>query len=830
MKHIATSVLLLAAFGMNCLLFAETPEPLHSTTPAETNLVRGKRLHFEQPATYRLTHDPRDEYDLTDGNYRDFDVWIYRDSCGWYASPYISIIMELGETPQPVSNVRVHMSMGHGGVRYPDQMHVLAGNEPDAFVPICDIIEINRDMIPPYSAGRCHHWLESKGGHGEFKARYLKLLVFPSKEGNNFFMVDELEVIAGSPKACPIDTKLAFRGSTAEQVMRMRLEKRLEQDVAQLEANARLAGHARDFSMLADRLRQDEAMLTPLRQDTDFPINPAQRELAKANQTLMAEAGLKGLVAWTSNRWNCFNSFSFPQDDANCLLLKCSAGETRNLAVNFTNAEADEQTLRFKVSSPFPVKVSRGYAAADPNNFFNSNRLEPVQPEADLYEALLLPGESVQYFLRVEIPAGTQAGEYALEVRPETGGGKQFDIAVGHLKFPSELSTEYGTWDYLNRLGCHGQVIDQGNLAAAMALIRQYQMNVTWGHEFAVPHVTPDMFDAEGALVQPMDFAAFDAWVKSMPGFRRYALFGGAGLKSYINTGFDPLKDREAFMRRMTSYAASLATHVENDLGLNPESFLLHFIDEASTPEGKKILSAWCASIAEARTASGKKMASYGNPSFSADKELYAYPEIDILQPQTGQRREMAERLMQVSAKRGDDTRFGLYSCEGDARMLDPYLYYGGNFRVGFLFDHFLGASFWNLATAPCDISEYEYNGRCFSPWYFRGSQIFVSRQYEGIWEGRCDYEYLLLLKRVDKELTAIQSPLATQSATLCEDIRHDLLDELTPPNVPRSQWRGFWTCDKRRDIADLHRNRIWTLMEEVALQHPDILAKLGWF
>ena len=76
MKHIATSVLLLAAFGMNCLLFAETPEPLHSTTPAETNLVRGKRLHFEQPATYRLTHDPRDEYDLTDGNYRDFDVWI----------------------------------------------------------------------------------------------------------------------------------------------------------------------------------------------------------------------------------------------------------------------------------------------------------------------------------------------------------------------------------------------------------------------------------------------------------------------------------------------------------------------------------------------------------------------------------------------------------------------------------------------------------------------------------------------------------------------------------------------------------------------------------
>ena len=789
---------------------------------APKNLVLGKKLTFEQKPLYSLTHDAKDNMDLTDGKFKNDDIWFYKDSVGWYGEPYVSIIIDLGK-PSSIDTVRLHMAQGHGSVHFPEKILFLAGHTPDNFRYICDIIADNKANIPPYEKGRYRAFIGSKK-HVNFKARYIKLIAFPEKDSTYFF-TDEIEVIEGKANAPTLFMGGGFQGTTAEYIKFMRLEKRLDADAAQIQSNAKLAKVKYNVNALKTKLRNEyQKYLTVNKKDTDFPVNPAQQELAAANQKIMAAAGLKGIVMWSAVRWDLFNSFTYPVDDPACRELKLSAGEIRNLPLNFTNADAQKKTLSIKVDSPFPVTMLRGYSADDANGFFNSNRLEKQDAANGVYKAELLPGESIQYFVKVAIPAGTKAGKYTLTASAN-GVKKSFNITVGSLKFPAELSTEYGCWDYLNSPGCHAQAIDESNVEAARKLIKEYQMNVSWGHEDALPRAFPDMFDDQDNLIKNLDFTGFDKWLNNAPGFKRYALFGGGNLKSRLNVGFDPVKEKERFTKRMVNYLSAINAHIENNLKLDLNKFMVHFIDEASTPEQKAILTSWCKAITLAKSPSGKKLSSYGNP-FFARYELYSYPEIDMYQPSNSDcKKEVILHLMSINSIRSDNARFGLYSCANRVRERDPYIYYGGTFRLGFLFDNYVGSSFWNLATGPRNISEYDYTGRYFTPWYFKGNEIFTSRQYEAIWEGRSDYEYLALLKKVNGFLIRKNSPMAFESKKLCADIRFDLINELGDNKKDASVWQS----EKKRNTADIHRNKIWDFMEKVAKNHPEILKQLNW-
>ncbi|MBQ9786750.1 MAG: hypothetical protein IJW33_01090 [Lentisphaeria bacterium] len=789
---------------------------------APKNLALGKKFIFEQSPRYRLTTDANDNLDLTDGKFRNDDIWFFKESVGWYGEPYVSMILDLGKVSS-IAKVRIHLAQGHGGVHFPEKILFLAGNTPDNFKYICDIIADNKAAIPPYEKGRYRAFLESKK-HVNFKARYIKLIAFPDKD-TTYIFTDEVEVIEGRANAPALFMGGGFKGTTAEYIKFMGLEKRLNDDVAQIQANAKLAGSKFNLSALKNKLRNDyPKYLSLTKKDTDFPVNLAQKELAAANQQIMADGGLKGIIIWSAVRWDLFNSFSYPQDDPSCRQVKFSAGEIRNLPVNFTNAEKSPRNVSFKIDSPFPVTVLRGFSADDKNGFFNSNRLEKLPPVNGAYQLSMLPGESIQCFLKTAIPAGTKAGTYRLKVSSD-GTEKVYTINVSSLKFPQILSTEYGTWDYLNSLKCHEQVIDAGNFDAAMKLIREYQMNVSWGHEAALPKAFPDMFDAEDKLVKKLDFTAFDRWLNTMTGFKRYALFGGGNLKSRLNVGFDPIKERSRFMARMVSYLSAITAHIENDLKMDLDKFMVHFIDEASTPEQKAVLAAWTEAITRAKAPSGKRLSSFGNP-FFGENELYSYPEIDMFQPSNSDcKKSYILQLMSINSNRSADARFGLYSCANRARERDPYIYYGGTFRLGFLFENYVGSSFWNLATGPRDVCEYDYTGRYFTPWYFRGNEIFTSRQYEAIWEGRCDYEYLALFKKVNRELTAVKSPLAFEGKKLAAEISQDLINELSDEKKDSS----LWQTAKKRDIADIHRSRIIDYLEKVARQHPEMLKKLNW-
>ncbi len=786
------------------------------------NLAAGKRFVYEQRPTYHLTTDANDPLDLTDGKFKNDDIWFYKESVGWYGGAYYSFHIDLGERVS-IDKVRIHMAQGHGSVHYPVRLLMLAGHRPDKMTVVCDMIAVNRDIIPPYENGRHRMWLESKN-HRAFKARYVKFIVFPEQDSTYFF-TDEIEILSGPANAPTLFTDRAFQGNTAGFINFMRLEERLNLDAAQIRQNAALAHSNFNVARLVDQISRNHQNLALLKDNTDFPINQAQIELAKANQQIMHQAGLSGIVMWSAVRWDVFTSFQYPQDDPSCYDLAMSAGESRNMALNFTNADPGKKVVRFKVDSPFPVTVMRGFSMADARNFFNSNRLEELTIQNGYYSFELLPGESVQIFLKAAVPATAAPGSYTVIATLDNGTKKEYKITLGHLKFPAELSTLYGTWDYLNSLRCHGQVVDQSNLARAMQLIRDYQMNLSWGHEAALPKVTPDMFGDDDSLIKPLDFTKLDQWLHSMPGFRRYALFGGGNLKSRLNTGFEPLQNRERFMARLTNYLNAIAAHIENDLNMDVSKFMLHFIDEASTPEQKAILATWTLAITRAASPSGKHFISYGNP-FPARHELYAYPEIDMYQPSNSAcSRDVIMQLMSINSVRRSNGEFGLYSCANRFTERDAYIYCGGTFRLGFLFENYVGSSFWNLATAPRDVCDFSYSGRYFSPWYFRGNDIFVSRQYEAIWEGREDYEYLNLLKIITGKLIADNHPLAFEAGKLAADIRQDLIHELSTATNDTS----LWITPKKRDVADIHRRKIWLLMEKVFESDPEYFSQTNW-
>ncbi len=788
---------------------------------AAENILAGKSAIFEQLPAYNLTADENDAKDLTDGHINNWLVHFYKSSVGWYGHFFCSFYFDLGREME-IGEIKLHTSTGHGSVHLPEALFVMAGNSPDEFAMLDDMIASNPDL-PKYEDGPKIFWITAK--NRPVKARYLKFIALPHKD-STFFFADEITVAPGK-NAVPVKRLPIFKGSTKQFIKFAKLQTRLELDLKQLAGNISLSGSRRSLEPLKTKLMVNAASVTAHHgNSSDFPINQAQIDLAQFQQKLLADAGYHGLVIWGGNRWDAFNSYTFPEKKSADAGLKMSPGETRSFIINTANASDDNINADFSIESKLKIEVNRCISSVEQNNFFNANKLLPIQPEQGIYRFKLIPGESSQLFFRLQLPRDTVAGIYPVKINFADGKTVTVKVTATALRFPERLSAEYGTWDYLNNPECHGQVIDSSNFDMAMKLIRAYQMNLCWGHEIALPPVTPDMFDADGRLIKPLNFTNLDEWLNTMKGFQYYAVFGGGHLDKRLNFGFKPTVNPEKFTKRLTTYLNALAAHIEQKHKLPADKFRIHFIDEASTPEQKQLLRLWSNGVRGAISPSGKRFYSYGNPFFGKKEEIYAYPELDIIQPNPGTyRRNDIEPFIKADQLRGAKGITGLYVCANRVRQRDAYMYFGMIYRLGILFNNFCGAGFWNLATAPRDICELDYTGRIFSTWYFEGNQIFVSRQAEALLEGREDYEYMLLLKTLVAELKKKHSPYAEEASKLLDSIRKNVLAELGGEQDNLS----LWSVKKNRSAADSQRGQIIDFAVKIMQKEPDIFNRTIW-
>ena len=787
----------------------------------KVNLLAGKTAVYEQAPNYHLTLDANDPKDLTDGHINTWQIHFYKSSVGWESKFYVAILFDLGKV-MDIGEIKVHTSQGHGSVHLPEELFVMAGNSPDEFAILDDMIASNPDL-PKYDDGPKVFWVTAK--NKPVKARYLKFIASPHKD-STFFFLDEVFVAAGK-NGTPVEKLATFKGNTQEFIKFSRLQERLKRDLNIVRGNVKTSGSKRSLNALADQLQKDAAVTRQFSKiNSDFPLNQAQIKLAAFQQQLLADAGYKGLVLWGGNRWDMFTSFQFPGKVKTDSVLKMTPGETRSFIINAANANAGKMDVKFTVEAPFPVEVNETITSVDTGNFMNANRLQPLKAQGKQYQIDLLPGESSQIFFRVVLPRNLKAGTYPVKVKFADGKVVTTTIKANSLKFPTSLTAEYGTWDYLNCLGCHGNAVDKNNLPRALELMRAYQMDLCWGHETALPFARPDMFDANGKLIKPLDFTKLDEWLNQMKGFKRYALFGGGGLNQRLNFGYLPEKNPEEFTKRLVSYLNALAAHIENKHKLPVDQFRLHFVDEASTPAQKKLLMTWCNAVKQATSPSGKKFYSYGNPFFNSNKEIYAYPELDIIQPNPGYyQRETVERFVKADQLRKGKGFTGLYICRNRVRQRDAYMYFGQISRLGILFDNFIGTGFWNIACGPRDISELDYTGRIFTTWYFIGNDIQVSRQTEALLEGREDFEYMYLLKTVLPMLKKSNPALAAEGEKLLASIKAEILGELGR----NDQDLSLWIENKDRAVADRHREKIWNFMEKVSKSNAAVFKQTIW-
>ena len=792
-----------------------------SNAKASTNLLAGKTAVFEQKPNYHLTKDANDPKDLTDGHTNNWQIHFYKSSVGWASHFYVAILFDLGKV-MDIGEIKVHTSQGHGSVYLPDELLVMAGNSKDEFAILDDMIASNKNL-PKYQDGPKVFWV--KANNKPVKARYLKFIASPHKD-STFFFLDEIVVTPGK-NGIPIKNLPLFKGTTKEFIKYNRLLKRLDLDTQIVQKNAVLAKSKRDVTQLKEQLRKNLAATRQFSKvNTDFPLNEAQIKLAAFQQKVLADAGYRNLVIWGGNRWDLFNSFQFPTKTSVNSTLKMTPGETRTFVINTANASAKKMNVKFSVNAPFTVEVNETITAVDTNNFINANRLQVLTGKNKNYQIDLLPGESSQLFFKVVLPRNLKAGKYQIKVKFADGKSAVVNVLVNSLKFPKELTAEHGAWDYLNTLGCHGNAVDKSNLKRALELMKKYQLDLCWGHENALPKVTPDMFDKNGKLIKALDFTKLDEWLNLMKGFKRYALFGGGNLNKILNFGYRAEKNPKEFTKRLVSYLNSLASHIESVHKLPVNRFRLHFVDEASTPAQKELLKTWCSAVKQAVSPNGNKFYSYGNPFFSAKENIYSYPELDIIQPNPGSyKRDLIERFIKADKLRNGKGFTGLYICQNRVRQRDAYMYFGMISRLGILFDNFIGTGFWNLACGPRDISELDYTGRIFTTWYFIGNDVQVSRQTEALFEGRQNYEYMLLLKTIIPLLKKSNLSLAQEGEKLLASIKKEILAELGGPNDNFS----LWSVNKDRSVACRQQSEIWDYLTKVYQKNPKVFNQTIW-
>ena len=793
---------------MDRILCILTALLVYSASMAQDNLLRGRKAVFENRPDYGLTISVTDDSELTDGAFQENTrLWFLRECVGWYSSASVHAFwFDLG-VPQDIGKVRLHASAGAGGVQWPDRLLVLAGDAPDCLAVLEDLVDTSRSRLPAYGEGQYTFWFEST--FQPVRARYLKFLVYANQDFPYFF-TDEIEALKAEDSAREPAPATRCRGSTEDFLRLERLDALFEEDSRRVLDNLARSGKPMDKSALAEiQARPRMPLLKLMRDDTDFPLNQAQTELSRLNQKALANVGLSGTPVWWTERWAPFHAFDWPgkkHTAEKCLL----PGERRNLAFAIANAKTLPCIPFIRVSSSVPVWLSQVVCSMASGEFCNANRLEELAMSGDGWRpSPLEPGESRLFFLTVDVPQKTLPGEQNIAVTID--GAKpalECRILIGKVPFPQELSTELGLWDYLNRLGCHAQVIDESNLQDSLTLLRKYQFNLSWAHETALPFLKPEMFsDADELLVSP-DFSGLDSWLARVGKFRSYAVFLGGDWKRQFNFGRDILKESASFRRRVTAFLSAMATHFENRHGIQADRVLIHCIDEACTPEQEALLHAWCIAVASATAPSGHHFRTYGNPAVRPN-EILPRTEIGFLQPHCPYTPEKLAACVSIAESRPVGSQFGFYACLNRTRERDPYSYYALPFRFGFLTPGFRGVGFWNLGTAARGINECDYKGRTFSALYFIGNRIFSSRQWEAIFEAREDYEYLRMLQKCAER----PIPEQGEAAALLASIRKKILDELPPR---QNENFSLWREPKKRDVADDQTSAIWHLLQKI--------------
>jgi len=398
----------------------------------------------------------------------------------------------------------------------------------------------------------------------------------------------------------------------------------------------------------------------------------------------------------------------------------------------------------------------------------------------------------------------------------------KISVTVSRAEFPERLSLGLAMWEYLDTIPSHYKGVTPENYDVATRLIRDYQLDCPWASSLVCPPIDGSYFDENDQLLKPLDFSRFKEWTARFPDAATYYVLAHAKLTGDF-AGTNCFSDPECFTRRFRAWLRAWETELDS-LGIAQERLVLHFVDEPNTVKRCETLVAWAKALEAGRTKEESGIRLFCDPNFKDCKrfaeltgtEIFAA--IDIFCPNLykallGNRE--CQGVEYLKSVRDQFPGFGFYSCEGDIERLDPYVYYLLQSWFCAAFDAEV-TLYWQFVDkpSPTRFNAYAWPSAQFSPLYSQGAEIFGSRQWEALYEGRCDAEYVRIVRRILASLRANGG--GAEAVTEIETVLHEAVAATLGPAENAADFEEYvlWRTGKARDEADRQRARLFGIIE----------------
>jgi len=525
-------------------------------------------------------------------------------------------------------------------------------------------------------------------------------------------------------------------------------------------------------------------------------LDRAERLAAKAQFAVAAQAsGRRDFAAWAAQPYAALDQNAVPADATpQQILLTLCRGERRPAALNIFNFRDEPLPLRILVSD---LKSAGGGAAIPAQDALTLRRVvfapstdyrlyPDALPRLDAIDSLTVaPWEAAQLWIAADA-TGLAPGVYsgAITLAPITPGvatqQAPLEIRVRSLAMEGRSPLASCQWAYLDV----SITADKMQQAADDLLA-----HLTTVFPFVGAATAPPKADAQGNLMEPLDFTAHDTLFNLYHRPKGWLLYltGSPQLTSAVEP-FSP-----AWEKICAAWLKGMADHTRA-LGLDYKDWAWYPIDEAGKKEIPNLLRA----AKFAKSVDPRIQMYYdffqGALEVPLDDLKKLNPYIDIWQPHRGIVEENApENVARMDFLRSTGEPVWMYDTAGGAHALSPGGYYRSQGWLAWQ-KRITGVGFWTYNATSNDQwqagNEQEYLA------IYQGREIVPSKRWEAYRDGIEDYWLLLLLRQAgEKARAAGRADLAKQAEDTIASAVSAVMSDRANPRVYE---------DQRLIIADL--------------------------
>lgn len=758
------------------------------------NIALHKKATIHTPPNYKLSTDPLDAEQLTDGKSAS-GMWVSKEAVAWQNKRNVTITLDL-EKVENIGVVRFSTAGRYAAdVLWPSELCIFLSQDGKTWSYAGDVIAHNKEdgTFPEELKDNVlvQHTFTSRPLHTP--ARFIGIV---ARSTGKFLACDEIEVTASrqvqEQQSSTAETKNSegikeikgIEGMEAvlEEILVFKgIQSRITADRQILKekiANAPLDPEAKQT--LQERLNKiptsgySPGTLHPDSFRSIFPLNEEHARLFEIQAELWRLSGATTPIATSFGRYNWLPHFhSFPTEKAQ-VEIKLLREEQRSAMLLLSNPRAEAVTFRIQRELPEEIikhctfyvspwtDTLQKVAVADALLPLDAFSRISSNAEKHSENSITVPaGMSLKLWIRFNshgVAAGKQEGSITLHA-PDFEQSIPVKIEVSPVVLERAPLIISG-WDYLLSGSFYG--ITSRNRENVMAFLKAHEIHTPWIASASLPN--PKSNSTPQAL-ETNFLTLANTLQKAWPEANYYLFF-----MNVPNAFADTDTGSEAFNQKVAEYIRSMEKAF-TQAGIASEKILLLTVDEPYTEEKAVRSAAWAKAIASAKTG----IRTFTDPSWRPGEfQSHPYMELaDIVSPNiqclhSPGDEEALTYFKQLAAEQNKELWF--YTCTGPTRLIDPAAYY--RLTPWFAFQHGAkGLGFWSfgsLGEAKSSWNEYLATGIAHVPYFLGTDRVDTSIHWEALMEGRLDYSLFQMLKNAtteqpNEEITSLFKELATQ-------------------------------------------------------------------